>query len=291
MVGGSGASRRHGGLVQGPPQDLGTLSGQVAGGALAVGGVHGDVEAGVPHRAAGAAEPPDVAELGPDGDRGEPPHAVDAAVQGLAQPDQGADLLDVGRRDPRLGEATGEEELAQELGVGGVGLRPALTAPQGGGVGGLGEVGPDPGTVQFLHHVEPSGGPLEGEGHVLLPVEPLEPLPDVLPQGRLDPAPADLPGGAVDVVVGDLCSVHVQPAYDSHGTSSRSVVTTSADDPALELRWIRLCVYGPVPLHAIFWAMQCTKGLSCLSKSSGETFGRSTDWQMKPFVIDPPDTD
>src|SRR5205823_3287015 len=52
--------------------------------ALAVAGVHGHVQAGVAHRLVRGAEPPAVAQLGPDGDRGDRSYAVVGLPQGPA---------------------------------------------------------------------------------------------------------------------------------------------------------------------------------------------------------------
>src|SRR5262249_41721134 len=69
VVGRAGAGRADGRLVERPAQQLGPFVREVAGGALVVGLVDGDVEAGVADRVVGGREAAAVAELGQDGGR------------------------------------------------------------------------------------------------------------------------------------------------------------------------------------------------------------------------------
>ena len=67
IVGRAGTGGGLGGLKQRPAQHLWALAGQVAGAALAIGGVHGDVQAGGADHLVAAAEPAGIAQLGQDG--------------------------------------------------------------------------------------------------------------------------------------------------------------------------------------------------------------------------------
>jgi hypothetical protein len=100
-------------------------------------------------------------------------------------------------------------------GVGPVGLGVAFTAPQRSSVGRLGQMRGDPGQLELLDHVPPAGAALQRE-RGRLAGELLQPTPQVLPAGRGELALPLLAGVDVDPVVGDLPSVHVQPAYDAH---------------------------------------------------------------------------
>jgi hypothetical protein len=67
------------------------------------------------------------------------------------------------RRDPRLRQPPASQQLAQMPGVGAVGLGPPLRAAGGRGVGRLGQMRLDPGTLQLLHHEPPAGAGLDRE--------------------------------------------------------------------------------------------------------------------------------
>ena len=86
VVGGAGVAGQAGRLVQRPAQQGRALLGQVSGGALAVGGVHGDVQAGVAHRLTGGAEAAGVTHHCPDrrgGDRPDPVLGLQRHTAGL----------------------------------------------------------------------------------------------------------------------------------------------------------------------------------------------------------------
>lgn len=110
---------------------------------------------------------------------------VDALLPGPAlvheidvEAPEGADLEDVGRRHPGLGEALGAQELSEQTGVGTVRLRPLLAAPLGGGVRRLGEMGVHASGDQLLDDEPPPGAALDGERHVGAVAEALsEPAP------------------------------------------------------------------------------------------------------------------
>ena len=154
-----------------------------------------------------------VEQGGPD-----PLHPGPAFVgQGLVQPDPGPDLEDVVRGDPGLGQPAHRQQLPQEPGVGPVGLGPLLTAALLGRVGRLGQMGPGPHPLELLDDEAPAGAALQGEGHVVAPLEALEPGPHLLAVGGGDLAPAHLSGAGVQIVERDLPAVNVQSSYDSHG--------------------------------------------------------------------------
>jgi hypothetical protein len=81
--------------------------------------------------------------------------------QGLVQPDLGASLEHVRRRDPRLGQPTPHEQVAEVASVSPVGLGVAFVAPQRAGVGRLGQVRGDLGQPEFLNDIPPAGTALQ----------------------------------------------------------------------------------------------------------------------------------
>jgi len=109
----------------------------------------------------------------------------------------------------------GAQQLAQVAGVGAVGLGPPLGAAQGPGVGRLGQVRTEPGTLQLLGDEPPAGGGLQGEVG-LLAGEPGQPGAQLQAGGRAKLPAAGLAGRGVDPVVGDLPPVDVKAAYDGH---------------------------------------------------------------------------
>ena len=87
VVGAVGAGREAGALrcfVERPAQRGRALAGEMPGGAVIVGLVDGDVQAGVADDVAGVLEAADVAELGEDRDRGQLADAVDLLDQRAA---------------------------------------------------------------------------------------------------------------------------------------------------------------------------------------------------------------
>src|SRR5262245_36638626 len=84
--------------------------------------------------------------------------------QGLAQPDQSAQLLDVRGWDPGLRRAARLQQLPQQAGIGPVGLGATLTATQSAGVCRLGEVCLDAAGLQLFDDEPPAGGGLQCEG-------------------------------------------------------------------------------------------------------------------------------
>jgi hypothetical protein len=94
-------------------------------------------------------------------------------------------------------------------GVGAVGLGAPLRAAQRPGVGRLGQVRCDPGTLQLLGDEPPAGGGLQGEVG-LLTGEPRQPGPQLEAGGRAELAAAGLAAVGIDPVVGDLPPVDVE---------------------------------------------------------------------------------
>lgn len=93
------------------------------------------------------------------------------------------------------------QEVPEVTSVGPVGLGPAFGTAEGPGVGRFGQVGAGAGPPDLLDHEAPSGGGLQGEGHVGEVFEPLEPRSQIVPGGRADLARANLTRLRVQVVV------------------------------------------------------------------------------------------
>ncbi len=178
-------------------------------------------------------------------------HRVDALLpggalvdQGLTEPHRGAQVQDPPRPDPRGGQPTLGEQLAEQPGVGPVGLGAPLAATQAGGIGRLGQVRGQPSPLQLLDDKPPAGARLHRE-RAAVTGQPGEPLAKARSGRRHDPTPAGLPAVGVHPVEGDLASVHVQPAYDAHlGPPSSSAYGPPARSSVLEPEG--------VPAHVIF---------------------------------------
>src|SRR3954454_21317156 len=101
-------------------------------------------------------------------------------------------------------------------GVGAVGLGTPLGPASGRGVGWLGQMRLDPGTLQLLHDEPPAGAGLDRERR-RRPIDVrLQPATEQDPVGRGDPSPPYLAVALIAVVEGDLPPVNVQSAYDPH---------------------------------------------------------------------------
>lgn len=123
-----------------------------------------------------------------------------------------------------MGSNTREAGLcgeALESCIGAIRLRPSLGAAQCLRISGLGQVGPHARPRKLVGDELPPRGRLHGEGTVT-PLEAAQPLAHLLDRRRSDLAAAHLTGLGVEVVEGDLLTMNVEPAYDCHGTSSRS---------------------------------------------------------------------
>jgi hypothetical protein len=72
--------------------------------------------------------------------------------QRLAHPHPRAQLEQMRRRDPRLRQLPGEQQLQLQVAVGVVGLRPPLPPPRGRCLGRVGEMGMVAGAPDLLDH-------------------------------------------------------------------------------------------------------------------------------------------
>jgi hypothetical protein len=135
--------------------------------------------------------------------------------QRVPQPDLGAQLLDMGRRDPRLRHPPRLQQLAQTAGVLAVGLGPLLRAAQGARLGRLGQVHLGADRLELLDHEAPAGRRLQRR--LDLPAVPApQPAAEAEPVGGPDAAPAHLTAGGVERVERDLLPMLVKRHYDPH---------------------------------------------------------------------------
>jgi hypothetical protein len=128
----------------------------------------------------------------------------------------GTHLQHLLRRNPRLRQPPGRQQLAQMPGVGAVTLRTTLRPAGGRGVGRLGQVRLHSGTAQLLHHEPPAGAGLDRERRRRPGQVRLEPAAQQHPIRWSDPATPALAAAFIEVVEGDLPPVDVQSAYDPH---------------------------------------------------------------------------
>src|SRR5215211_5015068 len=101
------------------------------------------------------------------------------------------------------------------LGVGAIGLRPALGAAQHLGLRRLGQVHLGADAEQLLDHEPPAGRGLE-RGLDPLALEPTQEVAEALTLRRPDPAPPKLARRRVERIPGDLLSMPVKSHYDRH---------------------------------------------------------------------------
>ena len=140
--------------------------------------------------------------------------------QRLVQPDPFPPLQHDRRRDPRLGQIAALQQLAEQPGVGPVGLGVMLAAPRRLRIGRLGHVRLEPGRRDLLDHVAPTRAPLHRQRH-RLPVGPsghvvTQPTPDTVAVGLPHPTPPHLARRRVHRVEGDLLPMQIQPTYHAH---------------------------------------------------------------------------
>ena len=114
-----------------------------------------------------------------------------------------------------------------------------------GRVGGLGQVGLDPGGLKFLDHEPPPGAALDCE-RGRLTVELLKPPAELDSRRRTDLAAVNLAGLGLHMVERDLLSVHVKPTYDRHSGPPRAPVLLA------HRSLLRLTPRGP-PLTCHLW--------------------------------------
>ena len=140
--------------------------------------------------------------------------------QRLVEPHPFAPLQHDRRRDPRLGQIAGLQQLAQQPGVGTIGLGVPLAAPRRLRVGRLRQVRLEPGGDDLLDHVPPTGAALHRHRH-RLPVGATsdvvaQPAPEPFPVGLPHPAPPHLPRLRLHRVEGDLLTMQIQATYHAH---------------------------------------------------------------------------
>ena len=155
-------------------------------------------------------------------------------LQGVAQPDLGAQLENVLGRDPRLGHSPRLEQLAQTPGILAIGLGTLLGAAQRAGLRRLGEMHLGTDRAQLLDHEAPAGRRLERRLD-LLSIPAAQPAPEAEPIGRPDATTAHLTGGRVERIERDLLSVPVKGHNDPHRgpPQAPSIDDIRADHPRL----------------------------------------------------------
>jgi hypothetical protein len=136
--------------------------------------------------------------------------------QVFVEPHRRSSLKHVRRRDPRLGQATVQQELAEVTGVGSVRLGPLLLASQRRRLRRLRDVGLDPSPIQFADDIPPSRAPLQREGHISAALEARRPPTQMRSVRRNDPPRADLTSVHVEIVEHELSSMHIQTTNDRH---------------------------------------------------------------------------
>src|SRR6266540_2368335 len=209
--------------------------------------------------------------------RGQPQLPGAALVdERLARPHPRAQLDDVRRRDPRLGQLPRQEQLQLQVAVGPVGLRAPLAPPLRGRLRRVGEMRDVPGPLDLLDHVPPAGRPLKRKLR-LTAAEALQPLAQRLAVRRAEPATAHIAGGEVERLVRDLPAMNIQRAYDLHRDLLELQVLN--DPRALA----RLCRGGPTTSH--LWAFGFAGlGVSGLLREPS-LCRRIEVWRPRPVMI------
>ena len=162
-------------------------------------------------------------------------HRLDALLpltalidQRVAQADPGAQIEQVLRWDPRLGQPPDHQQLAQVPRVAAIGLGVLLVAASRRGLGRLGEVGRRSDRVQLLDHEPPARRRLQRHLQRLAG-EALQELPHVVAVRRRDAGAAQLAGVGVDPLSRDLSTVLIESHYDRHtGPPQAPRLTTCA---------------------------------------------------------------
>src|SRR6266508_2445935 len=195
------------------------------------------------------------------------PHtAAPSYSRTLIQPHPRPGLKRMRRWDPRLGQVALHQQLPQVAGVGPIGLGAALAASLGGRLRRLGQMGPDAGPLQLLHHIPPAGTALHRESHLTLRLEPGQEGPKVATVGRDDTTPIDLAGDHIQIVVGELAPVQIEPPYDGHAGPPRAPTThrprrvaSARRRPLPYSRLLRLCRGGPPTFHLVAVAVAAAR--------------------------------
>jgi hypothetical protein len=171
--------------------------------------------------------------------------------QRVPQADLRAQIQQVIRRNPRLGQPSDHQQLAQVPRVGAVGLGALLVPAPRRGLGRLSKISRRADRVQLFDHEPPARRRLQRHLQPLAG-EALEELPDVTAVRGRNAGTADLTGVGVDPLGRDLSTVLIESHYDRHhGASSSSTVDHLRASCALELRRSQLR-RDHHPAHAIF---------------------------------------
>ena len=135
--------------------------------------------------------------------------------QGVAQPDAGAQVEQVRRRDPRLGQPADHHKLAQAAPVSAVALGRLLGLAPRGGLGRLGEMHARADRAELLDDEPPARRRLQR--HLEVPAaEACCESPHRGAVGRRDTAARDLARRGVDPLGGDLRAMLIKSHYDRH---------------------------------------------------------------------------
>jgi hypothetical protein len=135
--------------------------------------------------------------------------------QRLAQAHQRAQLEDLRRRDPRLGQLAGEEQPQLQITISAVGLRAPLAPAAGRSLGRVGEMCAVADVLDFLEHEAPAGRAFDRKLGLTIGELP-QPGTHLRPRRRRDPTAAHLTRLPVKSLVRDLASMHIQRHYDPH---------------------------------------------------------------------------
>src|SRR5947209_19542765 len=143
--------------------------------------------------------------------------------QVVVEPDRGADLQHLRRRDPRLRHPPLHAEFTQPFRVDLVGLRPPLhPVDPHRRLRRVGEMRRHTRRAALLDDEPPPRAALHH--HVnMLTRELLEPTPERLPVRRRQLPALALTGVDINPIERDLGAVNVEPAYDRHETSSSTI--------------------------------------------------------------------
>jgi hypothetical protein len=133
----------------------------------------------------------------------------------VAQPDAGAKIEQMRRRDPRLRQPPDHQQLTQMARVGAIALGALLGPAPRRGLGRLGEMDPRPDRAEFLDDEPPARRRLQRDLEVLAAEAPSEPS-HARPVRRRDASAGDLAGRRVDPLRGHLRSMLIQSHYDRH---------------------------------------------------------------------------
>jgi hypothetical protein len=136
-------------------------------------------------------------------------------AQRVTQPHPRPQIEQVIGRDPRLGQPSEHQQLAQVPGVRAIALGALLRAAQVAGLRRLGQMRPAADRADLLHHEPPARRRLQRGVQIRVPEAVQEPR-HRLAMRRRDARPRQLAGRRVDPLGGDLPSMLVKSHYDRH---------------------------------------------------------------------------